>query len=157
MRFNSAALMRIAGGLALLQAVGHGTLFLRAKPTHGPVEVAVVEAMQSNTFNFAAAPRSYWDMYTGYGLESAAICVVEAVLFWLLAGIVHRERAHVRAVLVLFIMANLAHMVMVWRFFAFPVPVAFDGAIASGLAGAIILSRTSAPGSVTQPTPSLES
>jgi hypothetical protein len=157
MKFNAAVLMRFAGCLALLQAVGHGTLLLRAKPTHGPVEVAVVEAMQSNRFMFATAPRSYWDMYTGYGLESAAICVVEAVLFWLLAGIVHREPARVRSVLVLFVLANLVHMVMVWRFFAFPVPVAFDGAIAVGLAGAIILVQTRAPDNMTEPTPSLES
>ena len=156
MKLNSAVLIRFAGALALLQAVGHGTLFLRAKPTHGPVEVAVVEAMQANTFTFAAAPRSYWDMYTGYGLESAAICVVEAVLFWLLAGIVHREPARVRSVLVLFIVANLAHMVMVWRFFAFPVPVVFDGAIAAGLAGAIILSQTRAPNNMMQPAPGIE-
>ena len=157
MKLTAAVLMRFSGCLALLQAVGHATLFLRARPTHGPVEVAVVEAMQSNMFMFANAPRSYWDMYTGYGLESAAICVVEAVLFWLLAGIVHREPVRVRSVLVLFVVANLAHMVMVWRFFAFPVPVVFDGAIAVGLAGAIILSRTRPPHHVMQPTPTLES
>ena len=43
MRLDAAVLMRFVGFVALLQALGHGTLFLRAKPTHGPVEVAVVE------------------------------------------------------------------------------------------------------------------
>lgn len=139
MRLTAAALMRFVGFMALLQAVGHGTLFLRAKPAHGPVEVAVVEAMRSNTFTFAMAPRSYWDMYTGYGLESAAICVAEGALFWLLAGIVKREPAGVLPVLVLFVVANLVHAVLVWHYFAFPIPVVFDGVIAAGLAGALVL------------------
>jgi len=141
MRPDAAVLVRFAGLLALLQAVGHGTLFLLAKPTHGPVEVAVVEAMRSHSFTFAMAPRSYWDMFTGYGLESAAVCAVEGALFWLLAGIMRREAAQVRPVLALFVVANLAHMVLVWRYFAFPIPVAFDGAIAAGLVGALVLVR----------------
>jgi len=145
MKLNAAVLMRFVGLLALVQAVGHGTLFLRATPTHGPDEVAVVEAMRSNTFTFAQAPRSYWDMYTGYGLESAAICVVEGALFWVLAGIVRREPARVRSVLMLFAVANLAHMAMVWRYFAFPIPMVFDGAIALGLTGAIILAGDERP------------
>src|SRR5258708_1420502 len=126
-------LLRIVAVVACLQFVGHGTLFVRARPTHGPAEVAVVEAMKSQSFAFAAAPRSYWEMYFGYGLEAAFVCLVEAVLFWLLAGAALRDPAMVRSVAVLFAAANIAHLAMLARYFAFPLPMAFDGIIAAGL------------------------
>src|SRR5579864_9020289 len=48
-------LLRIVSVVALLQFVGHGTMFVRARPTHGPDEVAVVDAMRSHAFTFALA------------------------------------------------------------------------------------------------------
>ena len=44
-----------------------------------------------------------------------------------------------RLVLALFMVANLAHLVMLWRYFAFPIPMVFDGVIAAGLCGALML------------------
>ena len=79
-------LLRILAIVALLQFVGHGALFVLSKPTHGPEEIAVVSAMRNHAFRFGTAPRTYWDMYFGYGLEAAFVCLLEAVLFWLLAG-----------------------------------------------------------------------
>jgi hypothetical protein len=131
-------LLRIVSVVALLQFVGHGALFVRARPTHGPDEVAVVEAMRSHAFTFASAPRSYWDMYFGYGLEAAFVCLVEAVLFWLLAGAALAQPALVRSVAVLFAVANVAHIAMLARYFAFPVPMAFDALIAAGLLAAAV-------------------
>jgi hypothetical protein len=132
-------LLRIVSVVALLQFAGHGTMFVRARPTHGPDEVAVVEAMQSHAFAFAAAPRTYWDMYFGYGLEAAFVCLVEAVLFWQIAGAAAQNPALVRSLAALFAVANVAHMVMLARYFAFPVPMVFDGIIAAGLIAAIAI------------------
>jgi hypothetical protein len=130
---SAALLLRILAVIALVQFVGHGTLFVGARPTHGPEEVAIVDAMRSHTFTFAAAPRSYWDMYFGYGLEAAFVCLVEAVLFWLLAGGLPAGAPLVRSIAALFAMANVAHFVMLARYFAFPLPMAFDALIAAGL------------------------
>jgi hypothetical protein len=136
---TAAALFRIVAVIALLQFIGHGTMFVRARPTHGPQEVAVVRAMQSHTFTFATAPRTYWDMYFGYGLEAAFVCLVEAILFWLLASAATKNRALVRSVAGLFAAANVAHIVMLVAYFAFPLPMMFDGLIAAGLVAAALL------------------
>ena len=136
---TAALLLRIVAVVALLQFVGHGTMFIRARPTHGPQEVAVVQAMQSRAFKFAAAPRTYWDMYFGYGLEAAFVCLVEAVLFWQLAGGTCGDTALVRSIAALFAIGNVAHCVMLVRYFAFPLPMAFDAIIAIGLAAVAVV------------------
>src|SRR5262245_53886375 len=115
-------LLRVLAVVALLQFVGHGALFVRARPTHGPREVAVVEAMRSEAFTFAAAPRTYWDMYFGYGLEAAFVCLIEALLFWRLAAAAPGDAALVKWIATLFAAANVAHGAMLVRYFAFPVP-----------------------------------
>ena len=134
---NAATLLRVVAGVALLQFLGHAALFVRAKPSHGPDEERVVEAMKAQRFRFAAAPRSYWDLYFGYGLEAAFICLIEAVLFWQLAGIAAHQAALVRPIVALFVAANLGHLVLLARYFAFPLPMLFDALIAGGLAAVL--------------------
>ena len=136
---TSGLLLRIVSIAAFLQFIGHGTLFVWARPTHGPEEVAVVNAMRSHAFTFAVAPRTYWDMYFGYGLEAAFVCLVEAALFWLVAATAAENRALVQSVAGLFAVANVAHIVMLVRYFAFPVPMVFDALIAVGLGAAAVL------------------
>jgi hypothetical protein len=130
---STTLLLRLIAVVAFVQFVGHGALFVRARPTHGPEEVAVVDAMRSHAFRFASAPRTYWDMYFGYGIEAAVICLVEAILFWLLAGAVSGNSSLIRSIAALFAAANIAHLFMLARYFAFPVPMVFDGVIAAGL------------------------
>jgi hypothetical protein len=135
----SAVLLRIVAVAAFLQFVGHGTMFVKARPTHGPAEVAVVHAMRSQAFMFAWAPRTYWDMYFGYGLEAAFVCLVEAVLFWQLAGAPAGSAALVQSVAWLFAAANVAHIVMLVRYFAFPLPIVFDSLIVAGLVASAVM------------------
>jgi hypothetical protein len=97
--------------------------------------------MRSHAFIFALAPRTYWDMYFGYGLEAAAVCLVEAALFWLLAGATSGNAALIRPLAGLFATANVAHMLLLVRYFAFPVPMAFDAVIAAGLITAGVVAR----------------
>jgi hypothetical protein len=138
---RATALLSVAAATAFTQFVGHGTLFVRSRPTHGPEEVAVVEAMRTHAFAFAAAPRTYWDMYFGYGLEAAFICLVEAVLLWQLASLAASAPKAVRPMVALVLAANIAHLVMLARYFAFPLPMMFDAAIAALLGWALFVTR----------------
>src|SRR5258706_8744127 len=111
-------LLRILAVVAFLQFAGHGSLFVRARPTHGPDEVAVVEAMRAHAFPFASAPRSYWQMYFGYGLEAAFVCLVEAVFFLQLAPIRGRDATLIKPIPALFSVAHRAHFAFPARFFS---------------------------------------
>ena len=138
-------LLRVTAVVALLQFVAHGLLFVRARPTHGDAEVAVVTSMKATRFNFGGSMRSYWDMYFGYGLEAAFICLVEAVLFWLLAGVAGTAPAIVRPIVALFLVANVAHAILMTRYF-FLVPMVPDILIALLLGWTLVISGR-APGS----------
>jgi hypothetical protein len=138
---STTIILRIAAALAAVQGTAHATLFLRARPTHGPAEVAVVEAMKANRFDFGGAVRSYWDFYFGYGLEAAAVCIIEAILFWQLSRIAASNPALVRPIVALFIVANLGHIALTARYF-FYVPIVFDVAIAGCLAWAFVAARS---------------
>jgi hypothetical protein len=138
MTISTPILLRVAAVVALLQFVGHTALFLRAEPTHGDAEVAVVTAMKAHQFSFGGSLRSYWDMYFGYGIEAAFICLVEAVLFRQLATIAGVAPATVRPIVALFLAANVAHAILVTRFF-FLTPLIPDVVIAVLLAWTLVI------------------
>jgi hypothetical protein len=123
-------LLRIAAVLAGLQGFAHGALFVSAKSRYGAAEVAVIEAMKTNRF-FAGATRSYWDMYFGYGLIAAGVCLVEAVLLWQLGQIAAENPTLPRPIIGLLIAANIGHVLLVARYFMFVVPMIFDVLIAA--------------------------
>jgi hypothetical protein len=137
---NTATILRLAAALAAVQGTAHAMLFTRAKPRHGPAEVAVIDAMQTNRFDFAGSTRSYWDFYYGYGLQAAAVGLVEAVLFWQLARIAESQPALVRPMVALFVLVNIGHALLTARYFFYR-PVVFDVAIAACLAWAFAASR----------------
>ena len=123
-------LLRIAAVLAGIQGFAHGALFVSAKPRYGAAEVAVIEAMKTNRF-FAGATRSYWDMYFGYGLIAAGVCLVEGVLLWQLGQVAAANPALPRPIIGLIIAANIGHVLLVARYFMFVVPMIFDVLIAA--------------------------
>ena len=129
--------LRAAAVVALLQWGAHTMLFVRAAPTHGPEETSVVETMKAHRFIFSGASRSYWDFYYGYGLMAAVVVLVEAVLFWQLAGAPAIARPLVRSIAALFLAFNIAHAVLAMRYF-FLTPVVPDLLIAVCLAAAIV-------------------
>src|SRR6266571_5337249 len=128
---TTSTLLRVTAVVALLQFFGHAALFVRAKPTHGDAEVTVVAAMKAHR------------MYFGYGLEAAFICLVEAILFWQLAIIAGTTPAMVRPIIALFLVANVAHAILVTRYF-FLVPLVPDILIALLLAWTLVMSGRSA-------------
>lgn len=118
-------LFRIAAVVALVQCLGHGSLFLSYRPSHGPDELAVVQAMQSHYFSFSGYVRSYWDMYFGYGLFSAFNCLVEALLFWCIAPFADLDGRKILPVAATFLFANVGYTVLIARYF-FALPGYFD-------------------------------
>jgi hypothetical protein len=131
---SSATLLKIAAVLALLQGIAHATLIIFASPKHGAEEVAVIDTMKSRRFNFLGAQRSYWDFYFGYALIAAIICVVEAALFWQVAGL---GPGVIHTVASVFIAFNLIHAVLAWRYF-FITPIIPDLLISGCLLAAIL-------------------
>lgn len=128
--------LRIASVIALLQFVAHTTLILRYQPKHGPEEVRVVQTMKAYAFRFGGtATHSYWEMYFGYALFAAFNCLVEAVLFWQLAGMM--PAAGVRPIVALFLVANVVYALLVARYF-FLLPLYADVAIAICLGLALL-------------------
>ena len=127
--------LRAASVVALIQGLAHAWLFVTATPKHGPAELDVVQTMQGHSFSFAGSLRSYWDFYYGYGLMAAATVFIEAALFWLLASLARANGAGVLPIVVLFIVANLVHATLAWRYF-FITPIVPDLVIVVLLAGA---------------------
>src|SRR5713101_1285372 len=82
--------------------------------------------------------------FFGYGHEAAFICLVEAILFWQLATIAGTTPAMVRPIIALFLVANIAHAILVTRYF-FLVPLVPDILIALLLAWTMVISGR-APG-----------
>jgi hypothetical protein len=130
---RSAVWLRAASVVAFAQFVAHTAMFVSAKVSHGPAELAVVEAMKSQKFVFDGSLRSYWDLYFGYGLFAAFNCLVEAVLFWQLARLAKAGAAYGQPIVVLYCMANLGYALLVLRYF-FIVPLVPDVVIAVCLA-----------------------
>ena len=135
-------LLRLASILAALQAAAHATLFLTYRPSHGPVEAAVVADMQAHAFAFGGAQRSYWDMYFGYGLMSAVSVALEVFVLWQLAALA-AGAVRVRPIVALFLAANLVHAGLCARYF-FLTPIVPDLLVAACLAAALVFDRPAA-------------
>jgi len=136
-----ATILRTASILALLQYVAHALLFLSATPAHGPDERAVIAAMQSHRFGVAGFARSYWDFYFGYGLLSILCGVIEVVVLWQVATQTKRDPRGARPLVWCFMLANVAHAILVWRYFALLAPVIFDVVIAVCLGWTLVMTR----------------
>ena len=61
----------------------------------------------------------------GNGVEAAAVCLVEAVLFWQLTRIAESHPTLVRPAVGLFVLANVGHALLMARYF-FTLPLVFD-------------------------------
>jgi hypothetical protein len=136
-----AKILRLASILAALQYLAHAALFLSAKPTHGATEAAVVDVMKGPRFDFSGFSRSYWDFYFGYGLSAILWGLVEIVVLWQLSALAANDSSPVRPTVALFLLANLAHAVLAWRYF-FPAPVVGDVVVAVCLAYAFVALRS---------------
>src|SRR5260370_41344365 len=98
--------------------------------------------MKSHRFNFLGSQRSYWDFYFGYALEAAFICLIEAVLFWQLAGGASTSPLLIRPIAGLFFLFNAVLVLLVWRYF-FITPMIPDVLIMASLGFAFLKAAAS--------------
>lgn len=102
--------LRVAAVLTLVHSVLHtkGGVFGKTPP--GPASVAMA-AMQANSFVFMGATRTFADFLRGMGLAVTIFLTAEAIVFWLLGGVVKTDGARLRPVLVVFALGYLAFAV----------------------------------------------
>ncbi|HZJ56242.1 MAG TPA: hypothetical protein VFD38_19025, partial [Myxococcaceae bacterium] len=112
-------LLRIAAVLSFLYFLGHSA-GMPWTPSEGGETAAVVGGMKSFRFDVAGSVRSYWDFYQGFGLTVSVFMLLESSVLWLLAGLARQEPARVRPFVVAFLIANLAQLALVVRFFFLP-------------------------------------
>ena len=120
-RISPTLFLRIASVITVLHCIGHtigGVFGVDAPP--GTKEGAVVEAMKSNQFDVLGATRSYWDFFIGYGLTISVSSLIQAVVFWQLAGLTKTEPKRIRPIIAAFLFANLGFAVLAWRYFFIP-------------------------------------
>jgi hypothetical protein len=133
-RVSAAFLLRVASVLTLLHCIGHtigGVFSVDAPPS--TKEGAVVGAMKSNQFDVMGATRSFWDFFIGYGLTISVSELLQAVVFWQLAGLAKTDSRRMRPIIAAFLLANLGFAILAWKYFFLP-PLLGDLLIAIALA-----------------------
>ena len=118
---STAFFLRVASVLTVLHCIGHtigGVFGVDAPP--GTKEGAVVQAMKSNQFDVMGVTRSFWDFFIGYGLTISVSSLIQAVVFWQLAGLAKTEPKRIRPIIAAFLFANLGFAVLAWRYFFMP-------------------------------------
>jgi hypothetical protein len=120
--------LRIASVLALVHSALHTIGGVFGKPTPGAASVAVA-AMQANEFVVFGVTRTYFQFLRGMGLAVTIFLTVEAVIFWILAGMVKEDGRRLRPMLAVFTVAYLAMAVNSYAYF-FSAPVIVETLIA---------------------------
>jgi hypothetical protein len=135
--------LRLTAAVALIQGLGHAAIFLNARPRHGAAEVAVIEAMHAQSFDFGGfAPHSYWDLYYGYGLLAVVFALFVALVLWLTSGLAEQPR-QVRRFAGCIGVVVAVHAAIIARYF-FRLPLEFDLVVIAGVLVSVVLS-TRAP------------
>jgi hypothetical protein len=112
-------LLRIAAVLSFLFFAGH-TAGMPWTPSTGGHTDLVVGGMKSFTFDVFGSTRSYWDFYQGFGLTLSVLQLLGAVVLWLVAGLAADSPARARPFVLAFLVANVAQLILVVRFFFLP-------------------------------------
>jgi hypothetical protein len=112
-------LLRIAAVLSFLFFIGH-TAGMPWTPSTGGHTDLVVGGMKSFTFDVFGSTRSYWDFYQGFGLTLSVLQLLGAVVLWLVAGLAADSPARARPFVLAFLVANVAQLILVVRFFFLP-------------------------------------
>ncbi len=143
-------LLRIAAALQAFGVVGHNLETLSTKPTHGPQEQAVFDAMRGFQFEIMGATRSTWDFYRGYQFSITVTFVLIMVLLWMVSSMARTAPSEARPLVVTFLIAQMFYVLISWEFF-FAGPGVVGGIMAACLgAAAIGLYRSDQPQPVTR-------
>jgi len=136
--------LRAAAVLSFLYFLGHsaGAPWV---PSQGSGTDVVIGGMKSYRFEVFGAERTYWDFYEGFGLAVSVLVLLEAVVLWLLARLAATEAHRLRPILLAFLVANVALLVLVVRFFFLP-PIVLCAASTLCLALALWTARRAPAG-----------
>ncbi len=94
--------LRIASVLTIIHAILHTIGGVLSKPQNGAREIAVIDAMKSQSFNVMGSMRTYWDFFYAYGWLLGIGLLVEGILFWQLATIAKTNAVLLRPIFLLF-------------------------------------------------------
>ncbi len=97
--------------------------------------------MKSYRFDVMGSERTYWDFYEGFGLTVSVFLLLEAVVLWFLAKLAVKESNRLQPILLAYLVANVAQLVLVVRFFFLP-PQVLSAATTLCLALALWSSRS---------------
>lgn len=134
--------LRIAAVLTLVHSILHTVGGVFGKTPPGPASVAAA-AMQANQFVFMGATRTYADFLRGMGLAMTIFLTAEAIVFWMLAGVVKQDGAALRPVLAVFALGYLAFALNSMVYF-FTFAAVMEACIAAFLVLALVTARTPA-------------
>ncbi|MBV8513827.1 MAG: hypothetical protein JO260_00875 [Acidobacteria bacterium] len=129
--------LRIASVLTIIHAILHTIGGVLSKPNNGAREIAIIDAMKSQSFNVMGSMRTYWDFFYGYGWLLGLALLVEGILFWQLAMIAKTNAAQLRPIIMLFCLNFLVTAVIAWKYF-FIAPAVTEILIAAFLAAAFV-------------------
>ncbi|MGZ6141347.1 MAG: LIC_13387 family protein [Myxococcaceae bacterium] len=131
--------LRAASVLSFLFFLGH-SVGAPWTPSEGGATSTVIGLMKSYRFEVLGSERTYWDLYQGFGLTQSVFLLLEAVVLWFLATLAVKDAQRLRAIVVAYLVANVAQLFLVVRFFFLP-PVVLTAAITLCLALALWSSR----------------
>jgi hypothetical protein len=114
---NPTLFLRIASVLTLIHCASHTFGGVFGKPKHGAPEIAVLDTMKSQRFNFMGSMRGYHDFLFGYGLVITITLLVEGILFWQLGAAIKTDPSVVRPIVALFFVACILTAIVSWKYF----------------------------------------
>ena len=132
-------LLRIAAIINLLYCAAH-TAGIPWTPARGPAELAVLDAMRTQSFQAGGFTRTYWEFYFGFGVAISAYLLVQAVALWQLASLARSDAERIRPIAASFLVAFVVNAIIAWVYF-FPVPAVMAAAIAACLGLAIVAAK----------------
>jgi hypothetical protein len=95
--------------------------------------------MRSVHFDAQGFTRSYWDLFSAFGLFFSVFLLFAAVLAWLLGGLLGETLARVRSIAWALAICFAAVTALSWRY-AFTTPIVFSTLITVCLIAAVWLS-----------------
>ena len=114
---NPTLFLRIASVLTLIHCTLHTIGGVFGKPKHGAPEVAVIDTMKSQRFNFMGSMRGYHDFLFGYGLAVTITLLVQGILFWQLGTAIKTDPSVVRPIVALFFVGSILTAIVSWKYF----------------------------------------
>jgi hypothetical protein len=136
--------LRIASVLAIIHAILHTVGGVLSKPSHGAREIAIIDAMKSQSFNVMGSMRTYWDFFYAYGWLLGIALLVEGIVFWQLATIAKTNAAPIRPIIMLFCLNFVVTTIFAFKYF-FIAPAVTEILIAACLAAAYFSTSSARP------------